>query len=989
MAKESDAQRLVYPPKAWVFIKNVHGEILNLTEYVVGGEIKRLINQVSSAEIRLRNPNMIFTTHGKEHAAFHPMDPITIFLERLPGHPVQVFTGYLDTTPYLQLFPGTVTLQASCTLKRLLYNHFQMAQAYTLAFFEHFGWKPTANGALAPGQGFALESEHEEKAQKQWEKEQKEGKITKGELKAKIEAQTKAREKTEQASGLAPEGKKKTPSAIPFSNSPGAKASNDGSFSKMVWALLYYIADWRDENIYIEAMPESVPKLISQLWTNFEQGGNDAAREELEAYWKALIGTGSHGSGGAETEGGGTTLGSPKDIKTIVPTMVRIAESKGVPPAFVLNTAYNECTFKPDEWEAGEGSSTGWFQFNMRPTGKQSEPYGGGKKYTIEQARDIGISTAAFCNAAKAKGIKPESEWEQWATATQVSIGYPHWSESMPQIKKWISEYGSVSPPAGRGNETNLEQGAGPAEEAKRAATEGKEKSGTGTNDFSGYHDPLEKCKGVVGERTDMGVDWHTAGSGEEIVAIGDGVVTAYDESFASQPKITYQITQPGPLHGQFIYYAEGITTSLRAGDKVYAGRHVATTNSQPTGLEFGYGTKSGLAAAYYEYSGQPDGFKTKFGQMFARLVIKLGGTPSSDSPGDGPVVPGGQHEIITPGPGHEESGGGEGSEAGNAMTAARAASFLSQIQYPTAEEMAKAMILGGQRSLMNAVPVMNMVQQVCESSLRSFMSLPNGDFYAFYPDYFGEFGHRAPYWEIHNIEILDGGIDLSDDNLMTHAFAVGNSTWPADEPIINEAQAGVMTIFEAFVPGVLQRNAEQVAERHQDHPELNAVKNQQEAIQFLQRYGARPNKFEVPMVYSTMFESLLAYQQFLLGWARQFKTNFSFTFMPELFPGGKVALPEHGFQMYIESVTHTWDLEGGFTTTCELTAPSVYQNDANRSAVEELPPNMVNALIEPQRGEVAHHPTAPKQRPAIPAKIEQQVGETGEDIENALKGLF
>jgi hypothetical protein len=48
-------------------------------------------------------------------------------------------------------------------------------------------------------------------------------------------------------------------------------------------------------------------------------------------------------------------------------------------------------------------------------------------------------------------------------------------------------------------------------------------------------------------------------------------------------------------------------------------------------------------------------------------------------------------------------------------------------------------------------------------------------------------------------------------------------------------------------------------------------------------------------MVRSPYYEAFLAYQRFCLMWSRQFLTTFEFTFMPELFPGGIVAFPDHG----------------------------------------------------------------------------------------------
>jgi hypothetical protein len=44
---------------------------------------------------------------------------------------------------------------------------------------------------------------------------------------------------------------------------------------------------------------------------------------------------------------------------------------------------------------------------------------------------------------------------------------------------------------------------------------------------------------------------------------------------------------------------------------------------------------------------------------------------------------------------------------------------------------------------------------------------------------------------------------------------------------------------------------------------------------------------------------------------------------MPELYPGGIVAMEDHGVQCYIDSVTHSFDYESGFTTQANLSSPA------------------------------------------------------------------
>jgi hypothetical protein len=68
------------------------------------------------------------------------MDPIIITLTRLKGRPIQVFTGYCDTTPYVQLLPGVASITASCTLKRLQYTYWDPALPFVREFMLANGW---------------------------------------------------------------------------------------------------------------------------------------------------------------------------------------------------------------------------------------------------------------------------------------------------------------------------------------------------------------------------------------------------------------------------------------------------------------------------------------------------------------------------------------------------------------------------------------------------------------------------------------------------------------------------------------------------------------------------------------------------------------------------------------------------------------------------------------------------------------------------------
>jgi hypothetical protein len=242
-------QRLVYAPKAYVYTKKSDGTILDLSDYVTAGEVDRKINQVSTASVTLRNPQRQFTKPA-QGTAFHPQDPITIYLERIAGYPVRVFTGYLDETPYYQLYPGTITLSASCTLKRLLYSFFDPSLPYVIAFFEKYGWINTGSGSLVSSQSFNSKLLNTQ---------------------ASVNA-----------------------GSQPFTN------LQDGSLGKLLWAVLFNMAQWDDSNIYIEALPSGANGIAARMATLMQslQKDEQQASAEFNTFLEAVVGTGAQGSGG-------------------------------------------------------------------------------------------------------------------------------------------------------------------------------------------------------------------------------------------------------------------------------------------------------------------------------------------------------------------------------------------------------------------------------------------------------------------------------------------------------------------------------------------------------------------------------------------------------------------------------------------------------------------------------------------------------------------
>jgi hypothetical protein len=289
-----------------------------------------------------------------------------------------------------------------------------------------------------------------------------------------------------------------------------------------------------------------------------------------------------------------------------------------------------------------------------------------------------------------------------------------------------------------------------------------------------------------------------------------------------------------------------------------------------------------------------------------------------------GAVDPGGGAAGSTSG------GGGAGSFSEEDLFAiGRAASMSSMLQLPGMMNLGESIMMRGAKSIYNDEPLLPFVQQLCESSLRHFQSLPNGAFYAFFPDHFGFYGHRKAYWEIDDIEIVDGGIDLTDESLATHVFVVGDTNLDGGTDLADRvASKGVVTIFDAFASDDMiqkppapdegkksRQKKDQDGKKKDEDAQKDNMQARLHALEFLRKYGVRPHYEEATFIRNGFFELFYAYTQFQYLWANQFRTQFSFTFMPELYPGGRVRFKDHGFECYIDSVTHTFDYESGFVT--------------------------------------------------------------------------
>lgn len=254
---------------------------------------------------------------------------------------------------------------------------------------------------------------------------------------------------------------------------------------------------------------------------------------------------------------------------------------------------------------------------------------------------------------------------------------------------------------------------------------------------------------------------------------------------------------------------------------------------------------------------------------------------------------------------------------------------FTFQFNYPAFAPKIDN-LFDGERSLIRCSPLIDIVQTLCKATLRNWCSSPTGDFVAWHPDYFGLDGTQAV-WSIEDIEMKDVSINLSDYSLITHAYVAAQVTG-SGTPVGPEGwlTSGVATVENEALFQQMIKIAPKLGEAATSGTDI------------LTKFGARPFMKEYDMVQSTELRQMLAIHHFMEGWTNQFVSNVEFCFMPELFPGMRISLQGHNLQVYVTQIQHTFDYQNGFKTQATITAPSVPNGTMQLNQSQSLSPNGV-----------------------------------------------
>lgn len=836
-------KRLIYAPKAYIFIRssNMGGQIYDVTNDVVSGSVTQNLGDVSKATWQLRNRYQKWLRDpDTKQSIFLPMDMVTIWLQRVAGKPIQVFTGYLDSVPYYQAYPGNAVFEASCTLKKLAYTWFDPG----LQFFQ--AWVMSSDGwTYDPNTG-------------------------------------EAKNPTYLPGQIVAEGQVGPTNSV--------ASMNDGGFAELLGRFLVEVAGWDSNDVLISEMPKDMPKLAARLYMDINKQ-TEADVNSLEKFLSQTMGVNGWANPHPATPT--TSNGTPaqnSSIMQLIDRLKKVGDQYNIPTVVLAMAAFCQTGFDEKySVDPNEGQTDwGYGIYALQPVNvlASPSPFSTGAFNVLTPSNDIdgkspqdlldaAVSTEVFCKrlqkhaSAYAVGAR-NNDITSIVNWIEAAIGRPikktiDITTAFDRVKKYTLSSIVVTTPTAQPN-TNVDP-------ANISFTDPTLTRILSTSDKDAINTYYKNASPWL-----AGIVWRAKKASRKIT------VTRLD---GNRDANTIQFTGPAASLRAFYNSLKG-DPSIDSVDM--------RVNGQLAQL------KTGIQSYLHDFNQSGDNI----------VVVKQSQRPPSTIATSGSA----------PNSGTLASNATPGSIPFQSLAAFSAnAAFAANFAFPA--NAVESMFLTGDRALMNDVSCLDGVKQFCQASLRTFRSLPDGRFLAFYPDYFG--AHRKPYWQIYNIEITNFGIQLNDESLATHVYVVGD-TFAGDGQIdyLDEASTrGVATISQAFMLNSFIEDYQPPKDKT-GKIKQPAMGRLQDAYTFLQHYGARPYKEEQPLIRNTFYEFLMAWQRFMQLWAQQFATDVTFTFQPEVMAGGLIAFPDHDIQMFCQSVTHTFDYSGGFESQAVMVSPSL-----------------------------------------------------------------
>lgn len=912
-------QTLIYAPDVQILIGH-NGTQYDVSKDIVRGQVVRKENSASSLFWTCANPDLRY------NGLFSRMDRVAVFLTRVSK--LQVFSGYLDTIPWMQAYPGTVDFRATCTIKRLLHTWWNPGSAASAVFFNQItpAYSTAGDGqATDSGIGSILRNILEQVGK--WPRNTVHIQNFPQEFLTFLNnyfvehnvAATNAALGQQYSQLLLGDDLSPGPmGAVGYQSSDplGSSASATNS------TILFYIQQIVSATDARGMGPQVNDTANSQQVTQASQTAATATSSVNDYALQAGVNQAGQQLGQYASNWSTQNQNSDAAIYALACAMV---ECGGGTPALQMlanNSDPPTLTFFHTGLSTNGSSSGLYAQLNNGAWG------------TASQRMNPYASSGMFLDALNAQTGWRNMDPGQaiWQVQQSLPSNVQKYDAAVKIATELIHAFRKSQSGAGSaiGGLSNLIPGAGALGNVLGGganaigSTVGNAVAGGTTSPISGAGGssggPNPDSEGAINAAYSMYLTPYLETSEgmdcSHLVQLSFGAIGfKLPRDTGSQRSAIPPIPPSSAQRGDILQTVGGGHTGI------YLGNGTWIQTGGPTGTP-GRVEAINPATAYWAGRVCSNGGNNPMAPFTPVAVVN--GLPVSGGPA-GVGIP--------PGTGTGTGGGSPSSQEPIARN------LFSYIFNPVAyDEDLAAFVTGTEKAYIDDVPLIQTIKALAQASMRSFQSSPTGDLIFYYPDPFGMDG-KPSILDLYDIELKDLHIDLSDQALTTHVYIDGDYTMvgQADQSVGWLTTSGVATVENEW----LYKRLIQAAP--------GDIDSNMSARQLMQKFGVRPYKDSYQIAANAGLEFLLACTIFMGKWAAQYETDIGLTFMPELFPGMRVNLVGHNLTCYVTAVTHTFDWERGFSTNATVSA-ATNPNAAN-SIYSSLPDFLNTVSTDPTGG--------------------------------------
>lgn len=238
--------------------------------------------------------------------------------------------------------------------------------------------------------------------------------------------------------------------------------------------------------------------------------------------------------------------------------------------------------------------------------------------------------------------------------------------------------------------------------------------------------------------------------------------------------------------------------------------------------------------------------------------------------------------------------------------------------------------------NMANDKPAIGYVDSCCKASMRAYMSLPDGSFAAFVPDWFGKMFPDSKYHNVIDIprhEVMKFKADFDKSSYVSHLFLTTNEALPDPYGLgITSGLNDLMKLLTSSGTVTMQYQGANLL-KLMDISSTGLDQNDPDALnKLMQRWGVSVKRESDEYIQNAQLTAISALYRFLQYWANCFTSTMQLTFRPEIMPGLRLHFADAGVTLYVKSVQHSWNATSGGTTNVTVVSPVTDQDKAGIS---------------------------------------------------------